>query len=60
MTDDLYESRMEICKKCPLYKVDDVYGPVCDKSKYISSIDKTSVSFLPKKDYIKGCGCKLR
>lgn len=60
MPNDLYESRMEICKKCPLFKETELYGPVCNGSKYLNKYDKTSVSNFPRKDYIRGCGCKLK
>lgn len=57
--DDLFESRMAICKKCPLYKIDQKYGPICNNAMYIDKEDKTTVSYTPKLGFIKGCGCKL-
>lgn len=50
------DERLKICESCPLWEVTD-YGPVCSKKKYINSEQKTS--YLPKKGYVKGCGCKL-
>lgn len=50
--------RFEICKACPLYKVDEFYGPVCDKSKYISP-DGKRASYFKKSGWIQGCGCHL-
>lgn len=32
----LSESRLSICAKCPLYKLSDEFGPVCDSTKFIS------------------------
>lgn len=60
MRNDLYESRIEICKKCPLYKLEYKKGPVCNNALYINISDKKTTSILPKKGYIKGCGCKLQ
>lgn len=57
--DDLFESRMEICRRCPLYKIDSVYGPVCNKRLYISEEDKLTVTTWPRAGFKKGCGCKL-
>lgn len=34
--DILFQERIEICKKCPLYKEHSLYGAVCDGNKYIS------------------------
>ena len=57
MFSELVEKRLEICKKCPLYKEDE-FGSVCDSGKYISR-DGTDWSYLPKKGYVKGCNCRL-
>ena len=35
MNNDLKEKRLAICEQCLLYKIDEFYGPVCNKSKYI-------------------------
>lgn len=32
----LAQERLEICKKCPLYKEDAIRGPICDSNKFIS------------------------
>lgn len=58
LNNDLYNERMEICKKCPLYKEDKMRGPVCDSNKYISK-DGTKWSWFKKEGYVKGCGCGL-
>lgn len=56
---DLFDSRLAICKKCPLFKIDPIYGPVCNKALYISTEDKETTSYFPKPGFVKGCGCKL-
>lgn len=56
---NLYNERMAICEKCPLYKVDSIRGPICDNNKYISP-DGTQWSRFKKDGYVKGCGCGLR
>ena len=33
---ELSKERLAICEKCPLYKLDKIYGPVCDSNKFIS------------------------
>ena len=60
MGNDLYESRIAICKRCPLYKLDPKKGPICNNALYIDPVDKKTTSFIKKKGYIKGCGCKLQ
>ena len=47
MNNDLKEKRLAICEQCLLYKIDEFYGPVCNKSKYISP-DGTKVSYFRK------------
>ena len=56
---DLLEERLAICKQCPLWKVDDFYGPVCNSAKYIAPDGKES-SYFKKAGYVKGCGCRLQ
>ncbi len=53
---EIAESRMEICEKCPLFKKTS-YGPICDSSKWINEDGDVSKTF--KKGYTKGCGCRL-
>jgi hypothetical protein len=31
--EDLYLERIEICKQCPLYKLDVFAGPICNNKK---------------------------
>lgn len=57
--DNFFNDRMEICKKCPLYKVDQFYGPICDSGKYIKE-DGSEWSYSKKPGFVKGCGCHLK
>ena len=59
MNNDLKEKRLAICEQCLLYKIDEFYGPVCNKSKYISP-DGTKASYFRKPGWMSGCGCTLR
>ena len=54
--------RLEICRKCPLYKEDSFYGEVCNSAKYIKINEdgSESTSYFPRKGYTRGCGCNLR
>lgn len=56
--EDIKEKRMEICKKCPLYKETSM-GPICNPKLYISETDKTTVIDRPRIGYKRGCGCAL-
>lgn len=56
--EEIKDQRMEICKKCPLYK-DTPMGPVCNPRLYISELDKTTVIDRPRIGYKRGCGCRL-
>ena len=55
--DDLYTLRIKICKKCPLYIVDEIFGQVCNPALYINT--KGVASKVASPGYIKGCGCLL-
>ena len=52
------DGRMNICKKCPLYK-ETPMGPICNPRLYINESDKKSVSDRPRIGYKRGCGCAL-
>lgn len=54
----LTEERMEICRKCPLYK-ESAFRIICNSKLYLSE-DGVTVSHSPKPGYKKGCGCKLK
>lgn len=52
------EERLQVCKRCNLVRIDPVYGPVCDSTKYMNP--KTGeTSRLPHAGWIRGCACKL-
>lgn len=54
----LIESRIAICKKCPLYKRKYMIVAYCNEKLYLNP--KTNdVSTYPKDGYIKGCGCTI-
>lgn len=54
---DLYESRIRICRQCPLY-TDTVAGPICDSKKCYNSETNTVQSY-PANGYTCGCACRL-
>ena len=56
--EDIKDKRMEICKKCPLYK-ETPMGPICNPRLYISETDKITVIDRPRVGYKRGCGCRL-
>lgn len=55
--EDLHKKRIDICKKCPLWKIDSVWGPICNPSLYINENNEISNKNII--GYIKGCGCVL-
>lgn len=55
---NLYDERKSICEACFLYKIDKLYGPICDSNKYINS-DGTKWSWFRKDGYTRGCGCHM-
>lgn len=56
--EDLYLERIAICHKCKLYKVDKIFGEVCNSSIYLNP--KTNeVSPIEKPGFYHGCGCVL-
>lgn len=55
---ELYEKRIAICKKCPLYSVKENLGEVCDGSKCWNQ-NKQILEAYPSNDNICGCGCRL-
>lgn len=57
--EDLYQERVKICRACKLYKIDNLFGEVCNKNLYLNpKTDEVSTS--PKKYYVRGCGCILQ
>jgi len=53
----LSESRLLICKNCPLYKASPV-GRICDPTLYVNT-HTNEVSDKPQEGYYKGCNCRL-
>lgn len=53
---DLYNRRMPICRKCPLYS-EGKMGPMCDAKKCID--ENEVVSSYPGNGKICGCGCYI-
>ncbi len=55
---ELSVARLEVCKKCPLYKIHPEFGPMCNKALYLEPVTD-EVSETPKKGFKRGCGCRL-
>ncbi len=53
------KERLDICEQCKLVKMDPVYGPICDSSKYMNPATG-EISRLPKAGWIRGCACRLK
>lgn len=54
---DLAESRLAICRACPLMKKK-LYGFVCDSTTYLN-VETNETSLIRKPGFEKGCGCRL-
>ena len=57
--EDLSQSRLEICKQCPIYKESKAFGPICDSTKYISP-DGQDWDNKYHEGWTRGCGCRLK
>ena len=55
--EELFESRMKICKECPLFG-HNALGDVCDSKKCYNP-ETGETSSTPGKGFTCGCGCKL-
>lgn len=55
---ELYEERIEICKKCPLYSISAI-GEICDSKKCVNPEKQEVVEKYPNNGSICGCGCRL-
>jgi len=55
---DLGTERMEICKRCPLLKITEEWGPICNSELYLN-VQTNETSETPKENFKKGCGCRL-
>lgn len=56
---ELYEYRIEICKKCKLFKKDNILGNICNSKLYLNPITEET-SIHRQKGFNKGCGCVLK
>lgn len=56
LNQNLSKSRMQICKKCPLFK--DIVGGLCNPKLWMNPITK-EVSTEKRDGFFKGCGCRL-
>ena len=54
----LKNERMKICKECKLYKLDNIFGPICNKKLFLNP-ETNEVSKEVKPGFYKGCGCFL-
>lgn len=55
--EDLSKNRLEICRKCKLYKKAS-YGEICNNNLFLNP-ETDEVSVFPKQGFYKGCGCRL-
>lgn len=56
--EDIGNMRMEICKRCPLYTIDQTWGPLCNSNMYLN-VDTNETSDYRREGFRKGCGCRL-
>lgn len=56
---DMYQTRIKICKNCPLYKIDIQWGEMCN-SKLWYNLETGDISSTKKDGYVNGCGCRLK
>lgn len=57
MNQDISETRMKICRECPLYK-QTAMGPVCNSKLWLDTITG-EVSNIKRPGFKSGCGCRL-
>ena len=56
---NLYNARIKICKKCPLYKINSIVGEICNPKLWVN-IKTNEISDIKKDGYVNGCGCRLK
>ena len=56
--EDLYKNRIKVCKTCPLYKIDNILGEICNSKLYVN-LETGQTSNYPKMGYVNGCSCRL-
>lgn len=57
--EDLSQSRLDICKQCPILKESAAFGSICDSTKYISP-DGQDWDIKYHEGWTRGCGCRLK
>ncbi len=55
--EELHQSRIAICEKCPIYDTS-MAGPVCSAKKYYNTKTKVLTQY-PSVGATNGCGCLL-
>lgn len=56
--EDLYNTRIEICRRCKLIILDKLWGECCNSNLYLNTeTDETSLHIKP--GFRNGCGCVL-
>ena len=58
LNQDISETRLQICEKCPLYKKN-VLGGLCNPRLWLNP-ETMEVSNSRKDNFYKGCGCRLQ
>lgn len=56
--EELYNQRIEICRKCKLITKDAIFGEKCNSNLYLNPITD-NISLVPKEGFYRGCGCIL-
>lgn len=56
--EELYQQRIEVCRHCKLYKIDKIFGEMCNPSLYLNPMTN-ELSPEPKPGFYHGCGCVL-
>ena len=57
--ESLAKPRREICKKCPLYHINNFWGWAECNSKLWLNPETRDVSTKEKAGYVKGCNCRI-
>ena len=57
--EDVANSRMEICKRCPLLTHSPEWGPICNPNLYLN-VQTMETKEQPTEGFKKGCGCRLK
>ena len=56
--EDLFQSRITICRQCKLHKEDPIFGEMCNSKAYLNPMTD-ELSNIPKIGFYSGCGCVL-